>query len=83
MLRQLAGTYLTPTGFTFEVVLKEDGSLLMLSPGEPDQKLVPYKGLKFRIPEFSDVVFEFVVENDRVQSLKQRDASGEYTYTRK
>jgi CubicO group peptidase (beta-lactamase class C family) len=83
VLRQLAGTYLTPTGFTFEVVLKEDGSLLMLSPGEPDQKLVPYKGLKFRIPEFSDVVFEFVMENGRVQSLKQRDASGEYTYTRK
>jgi CubicO group peptidase (beta-lactamase class C family) len=83
VLRQLAGTYLTPTGFTFEVVLKEDGSLLMLSPGEPDQKLVPYKGLKFRIPEFSDVVFEFFLENGRVQSLKQRDASGEYTYTRK
>jgi hypothetical protein len=38
---------------------------------------------KFRIPEFSDVIFEFVMENGQVKSLKRRDASGEYKLTRK
>jgi hypothetical protein len=39
--------------------------------------------LKFRIPEFSDVVWEFVVENGQAKALKRRDASGEFTFTRK
>jgi CubicO group peptidase (beta-lactamase class C family) len=83
VLKQLAGTYETPTGGKFDVVLKEDGTLLLLSAGDPEQKLVPYKGLKFRIPEFSDVVFEFVMENGKVTALKQRDATGEYVSKRK
>jgi hypothetical protein len=82
-LKPLAGTYETPTGSKFQVVLKEDGGLFLLFAGQPEQKLVPYKGLKFRIPEFSDVVFEFVVENGQAKALKRRDASGEFTYTRK
>jgi CubicO group peptidase (beta-lactamase class C family) len=82
-LKQLAGTYETPTGSKFQVVLKEDGGLFLLFAGQPEQKLVPYKGLKFRIPEFSDVVFEFVVENGQAKALKRRDASGEFTYSRK
>jgi hypothetical protein len=81
--RLVAGTYETPTGARFQVVLKEDGSLFLLFTGQPEQKLVPYKGLKFRIPEFSDVVWEFVVENGQAKALKRRDASGEFTYTRK
>jgi CubicO group peptidase (beta-lactamase class C family) len=83
VLKQLAGTYETPTGTKFQVLLKEDGGLFLLFAGQPEQRLVPYKGLKFRIPEFSDVVFEFVVENGQAIALKRRDASGEFTYTRK
>jgi len=82
-LRQLAGTYETPTGGKFEVVTKDDGRLLLVFVGQPEQKLVPYKGLQFRIPEFSDVVFEFVMENGQVKALKQRDGSGEYVFPRK
>jgi CubicO group peptidase (beta-lactamase class C family) len=82
-LRQLAGTYDTPTGSAFQVVAKEDGSLALVFPGQPDQKLIPYKGLQFRVPEFSDVVFEFVMENGQVKALKQRDGSGEYVFPRK
>ncbi len=81
--RLLAGTYETPTGSKFQVVLKEDGGLFLLFAGQPEQKLVPYKGLKFRIPEFSDVVWEFIIENGQATALKRRDASGEFTYTRK
>jgi hypothetical protein len=83
LLAQLPGTYETPAGYKFQVVLKEDGSLVLVSPGEPEQELIPYKGLLFRIKLFSDVVFEFVVENGRVKSLKQRDPSGEYESLKK
>jgi hypothetical protein len=55
----------------------------MLFSGQPDEKLIPYKGLKFRVPEFADIVFEFVEENGKVTSLKQTEPSGEYVFTRK
>jgi len=83
LLHQLAGTYETPTGFKFHVVQKvEDGGLYLVFSGQPDQKLVTYKGLKFRIPEFSDRVFEFVVKNGQVKSLKERGPFGEYIHIR-
>ena len=83
MLGKLAGTYETPVGTTFEVVLKEDGGLYLRFAGQSDQALVPYKGLKFRIKDFSDVLFEFTVENGVVKSLKQVDPSGETVFPRK
>ena len=82
-LALLAGTYETQTGFKFQVVLKEDGGLYLVYPGQPDELLIPYKGLTFRIKLFSDVVFEFVMENGQVKSLKQRDPGGENVFTRK
>ena len=83
LLEQLAGTYETATGYKFQVVLKEDLSLSLVYPGEPEEKLLPYKGLMFRIEHFSDVIFEFVMENGRITSLKQRDPSGEYVSIKK
>ncbi len=83
MLRKLAGTYETPTAFKFQVALKDDGFLYLVYPGQPEEKLEPYKGLKFRIKEFSDIVFEFVVEDGEVKALKQREPSGEYVSIRK
>ncbi|HEV8118409.1 MAG TPA: penicillin-binding protein, partial [Thermoanaerobaculia bacterium] len=83
VLKQLPGTYETPTGAKFQVSLKEDGSLFLVFVGQPERKLIPYKGLKFRIPEFSDVVWEFAMEGGQVKSLKQRDPSGEVTFPRK
>ncbi len=35
--------------------------MFLVFVGQPEQKLVPYKGLKFRIKEFSDVVYERVI----------------------
>ena len=83
VLKQLAGFYATPTGSSSRSCSKRTGSWCWRFPGQPEQKLVPYKGLKFRVPEFSDVVFEFVMENGQVKALTQRDASGEYTFPRK
>jgi len=83
LLKQLAGTYETPTGYKFQVTLKEDNVLYLVYPGQPAEKLIHYKGLKFQLKEFSDLVFEFVIENGEVKALKQRDPSGEYVFTRK
>ncbi|HCS47514.1 MAG TPA: penicillin-binding protein [Candidatus Aminicenantes bacterium] len=83
LLKQLAGTYETPTGTKFQVTMKEDNVLYLVYPGEPEENLIHYKGLKFRLKEFSDMVFEFVIENGEVKALKQRDPSGEYVSTRK
>ncbi len=82
MLAKLAGTYETPTGYKFRVVLKEAGSLALVYPGQPEEALLPYKGLKFRIKAFADVVFEFVVEDGQVKALKQTDPSGENVFKR-
>ena len=83
LLQQLAGSYETPTGVKFQVVLKEDGSLYLVMPGAREEKLIPYKGLKFHVKEFSDVVWEFVVEKGQVKALKQTNPSGEFVFPRK
>jgi hypothetical protein len=82
-LAMLAGTYETATAVKFQVAQKQDGTLVLLFPGQPEEALVPYKGLQFRIKRFSEVIFEFVVENGQVKSLKQRDPGGEYVFVRK
>jgi CubicO group peptidase (beta-lactamase class C family) len=82
-LQELAGAYESPTGFKFQVVLKEDGTLSRVVPGAPDLKLIPYKGAKFRTKEFSDLSFEFVRESGEVIALKEVSPSGEYTHKRK
>ena len=79
LVKRLAGTYETPNGGKFQVVTKP-GGLYVVFPGAPDQKLIPYRGLKFRVQEFADVVFEFVEENGQIKTLKQTDPSGEYTF---
>lgn len=82
-LAMLAGTYVTPTNAEFQVALKEDGTLALLFPGQPEEALLAYKGLQFRLRRFSEVVFEFVIENGRVTAVKQRAPGGEYVFKRK
>lgn len=82
LLARLAGAYLTPTGSKVMVAVGENGGLRLVVPGQPDVELLPYKGLTFKIKEFADVTFEFVIENGAVRSLKQRDPSGEFTLKR-
>jgi CubicO group peptidase (beta-lactamase class C family) len=82
-LRPYAGTYETPTGARFEVVLKEDGTLGLAFAGQPFQPLLPWKPRRFRVKEFSDVVWEFVVEGGQVTALKQVNPAGEFTYPRR
>ena len=83
LLKQLAGTYATPTDTTFQVALKEENALYLVFPGQAPIKLIHYKGLKFRLKEFSDSVYEFVIENGEVKALKLRRPGGEVIFTRK
>ncbi len=82
-LRPYAGTYETPTGAKLEVVLKENGTLGVVSPGQPFQALTPWKPHRFRVKEFSDVVVEFAVSDGRVTEMRRTDPSGEYRFPRK
>jgi CubicO group peptidase (beta-lactamase class C family) len=82
-LRQYLGTYITPSGGKFDVVLRPDGTLALQYANGTFQNLIPWRPRRFRIKEFADVTFEFVTENGRVTALKQTDPSGEFTFTRR
>jgi rRNA processing protein Gar1 len=82
-LGKLAGSYETPTGTKIQITYQENSGLSLVSPGAPPIPLQQVKGLRFRTPQFSDVIFEFVLENGEVKALKQRDPAGEYTFPRK
>jgi CubicO group peptidase (beta-lactamase class C family) len=82
LLEKLAGDYMTPTKVKFQVLYQPGAGLSLSFPGGPPIKLIPIKGLKFRTPQFADDIYEFVMENSKVTVLKERDPSGEFTYTR-
>ena len=80
LLTQLAGSYQTPTGTKIQITYQEISGLALVPPGAPPQPLNQVKGLRFRTPQFSDTIFEFVVENGRVTALKERDPGGELSF---
>jgi CubicO group peptidase (beta-lactamase class C family) len=82
LLEKLAGTYLTPAHVKFQVFYQPGAGLSLVFPGGPPLKLNPVKGLQFRTPQFSDDIYEFVMENGQVKALKERDPSGEFSYPR-
>jgi CubicO group peptidase (beta-lactamase class C family) len=82
-LRQYLGTYETPNGGKFDVVLRPDGTLAIQYASGTYQNLIPWQPNRFRIKEFADVIFEFVLSNGRVTELRQSDPSGEYKFVRK
>jgi CubicO group peptidase (beta-lactamase class C family) len=82
ILKQYAGKY-EIGGAVLEVTLKEDHFLYLTVPGQPVYQLTPYQAHKFRIKGFADIVIEFTIENGKVNSMKQRDPSGEYQFNRK
>ena len=54
-----------------------------MQPGAPDQKLVPYKALKFHLPEFADVQIEFVEENGQITTMRQITPAGVFVSKKK
>ncbi|HEV8599243.1 MAG TPA: serine hydrolase [Gemmatimonadales bacterium] len=82
-LNQYLGTYETANGGKFDVVLRPDGTLAIQYASGTFQNLIPWQPRRFRIKEFPDVVFEFVLANGRVTELRQTDPGGEYKFVRR
>ena len=82
-LQQYLGTYNTPSGGRFDVVLRPDNALAIQSASGTFQNLIPWQPNRFRIKEFADVTFEFVVEGGKVTALRQTDPSGEFLFPRR
>ena len=82
-LRQYVGPYETPNGGKFDVVVRPDGTLAIQYANGTFQDLIPWKTHRFRIKEYPDMVFEFLLANGKVTELKQSDPSGEYKFVRK
>jgi CubicO group peptidase (beta-lactamase class C family) len=82
-LRQFVGTYETPSGGRFDVVVRPGGTLAIRNNDGTFQDLAPWQPNKFRIKEFADIVFEFRVSDGRATELKQTTPSGEYRFVRK
>jgi CubicO group peptidase (beta-lactamase class C family) len=82
LLEKLAGTYMTPIKVKFQVLYQPGTGLSLAFPGVPPRQLIPMKDLKFRTPQFADVIYQFVMEDGQVSALKERDPSGEYSYPR-
>jgi CubicO group peptidase (beta-lactamase class C family) len=83
LVAKLAGGYTTPTGTTIQVAYQENRGLTIAPPGAVPQPLIQVKGLRFRMPQFSDLIFEFVVEGGQVKALKQKSPDGEFSFPRK
>lgn len=82
-LAKLAGEFVMPDKSVIKVNYKEGEGLFVTYPGAPAMKLLPYKALKFRLQQFSDIRLEFLMEKDSVQAIKETSPSGELTYPRK
>jgi len=83
LVSELAGTYETPSGFKLTVNVNNGGAITLLSPGDPPLPLEHLKGMRFRTPQFADLIIEFVVENGQVKAMKQKDPSGEFSFPKK
>jgi len=76
--RQYVGTYETPSGGKFSVVVRPNKTLAIQNADGTFQDLIAWQPHRFRIKEFADVVYEFRVEGGRAVELKQTNPSGEY-----
>lgn len=76
ILLKYVGKYEIGGGFVNIELIDKD--LYIVIPGQPRYQLVPVKQHLFRIKEFADVRFEFIVDDGNVTGVKQIDPSGEY-----
>jgi len=62
---------------------KEDGIMSFAFPGQPKKERIACASQKFLNRAFSDVGFEFIIENGRVKIRKPITPSGETPPTRR
>ena len=76
VLSKYAGKYVIAGSFINVELIDKD--LYLIAPGQPRIMLIPVKLHTFRIKEYPDYSFVFVIENGEVTGFKQIDPSGEY-----
>lgn len=76
VLAKYVGKYVIAGSFINVDLIDKD--LYLVISGQPRIKLIPVKPHTFRIKEYPDYSFEFILENGKVIAFKQIDPSGEY-----
>jgi hypothetical protein len=76
VLIKYAGKYVIAGSFINVELIDKD--LYLIAPGQPRIMLIPVKAHTFRIKEYPDYSFVFVIKNGEVTGFKQIDPSGEY-----
>jgi hypothetical protein len=79
LLTQLAGAYETPGGAKVHIAVAASGGLSLELPGQVIP-LTHVKALSFRTRQFSDLILEFMLKDEQVTGLQQRDPSGELRF---
>jgi CubicO group peptidase (beta-lactamase class C family) len=82
-LAPLAGTYVTPAGVPFRIVVKADGRVARVSTTGDETRLVPMRPWIFGVESFSDVRAEFVMEGGKATALKITSPAGEVVNPRR
>jgi CubicO group peptidase (beta-lactamase class C family) len=81
-IERLVGSYVGPAGDETSVVVQPDGRLTIQAVGGA-VPLLPYRGLRFRIEKFSDVMYQFLEEGGRITALRRSDPDGVVVWKRK
>lgn len=76
VLSKYTGKYAIAGSFVNVELIDKD--LYLIASGQPRIMLIPVKPHTFRIKEYPDFSFVFILENGVVKALKQTDPSGEY-----
>jgi hypothetical protein len=78
----LEGTYETATGVRFRIVRKESGRLARVSAVGAETLLEPVRPWVYRVKGFSDVRYEFLMEDGKVRRMKVVTPTGEFPSAR-
>ena len=81
ILSKYVGKYVVAGNFVSVELIEK--ALYLAPPGSPRYQLIPVKSNTFRVKEFPDMRFVFVLEKDEVKGFKQIDPSGEYFIEKK
>lgn len=81
-LTGLTGTYESVSGARWQVLVKNGTNLCLCFPGTPDVELVPYKPMRFRIPQFPDRVYAFGSDEAGTFQLRITGPEGGYLLNR-
>jgi hypothetical protein len=82
-LAPLAGTYERGNGSKFQVVVEPSGRVALVGATGSETPLIPVRPWAFGEKAFSDLRYEFLLEDAKVKGLKLIDPTGEFVSLRR